>query len=58
MGKKMPAGLSPPDQAEMETYEAEGPLEIQTGKILNSLLPLTILLFRTSFLLTRGRILR
>lgn len=44
-GKKMPTGLSPPDQAEMETHKVEGPFEIQTEKFLNSLLPLAILFF-------------
>lgn len=54
----MPAGLRPPDHAEREIYEVEGPLEIQTEKILNSLSPLSILLFRTNSLLTGGRIFR
>lgn len=56
-GKKMPAGLGPPNPAELETYQVEGPYEIQKKNSLDSLSPLTILIFRTNSLLTRGRVL-
>lgn len=56
-GEKMPAGLSPPNPAELETYQVEEPLEIRKKNRLDSLSPLATLISRTNSLLTRGRVL-
>lgn len=47
--KKMPVGLSLPDEAKLEWYKVDGPLELKRGDILNSLFLAPYLWLSTTF---------